>query len=878
MSPGEASPHDLHREGGVGGAPTTQQSALPQPPQDPGRRAASDADLPLSAAQEAAALILAKAQQRADELVQAAYRQGERELAAARADVAALLERVEDSRPPAPAPAPAATDPSATRMAPSPAAPAPTRERRGRWGRAMYRLRWPVLAVATALLTASAWWGPAVVGLLSSGGFDVPGSQSYRTEHRIIDTVGRPDIDAIAMYSSTKYTTDDPEFKDAVANVVAAVPRDGVRSVSSYWTTQFAPFVSRDKHSTYIAVRLAGDADQRLSTWQRIESKLTIDPAVADTAFGSTAPVDAQINDQVASDLARAEMLSAPLLGLLLIIVFGGLVAAGMPLLIGGLTTVVSFVVLRLLLHVTDVSVFAVNIVTILGLGLSVDYALLVVSRFREEVRAGRATDEALARTMATAGRSVAISSVIVCVSMAGLFFFPEVFLRSMAFGGVSAVAVAALSSLTVLPAVLGVLGHRVDAWRLRWPAALRRRFGRGSSGRGRHSRAANLWERLAHTVMRRAWLSVAAVCALLAVMVVPVVSATFGGVDSRQLPPNSDGRRVDVMLAQDFPRVQNDPIKVLVEGADEAGVQSLVARINAVPDASAARVVSRAGGASLITVDYPGNAVDAQARAVVEGIRELAPPAGATIGVAGFSAEQVDLRASIRDGLWKLALLQSLATAVMLFWAFGSLLIPVKAVLITYLTIAASFGAVVWIFQEGHLSGLLDFTSTGSVELTQLILIVAILFGVTTDYEVFLLSRIREQWDAGHDNANAVATGLQRTGPIITSAAVLILVVIAAFSTSKILFIKLIGVGMAISILLDATIMRAILVPATMKLLGHWNWWAPGPLLRLWERHRPTSEEWHDDEPGGGDRAGSATEPPTAAPGPAPSPTQLSR
>ncbi len=805
--------------------------------------AAAPSDVPgavaeiLAAARAEAAAVVERAERQAATILEEARRQTAVELRAARSearglirDAAVIVQSL--TRHP---------QPNAVRPAPASAAAEP---RPRSWGRFVHRYRWATITLSLLLAAIGALWGPGVVGLLANGGFDVPGSQSFATDRSISTTIGRPTPDVIALYSSADLTVDDAEFQRAVSAVVSAIPRAGVRTVTSYWTTNSAAMVSGDRRSTIVGVYLTGDEDARIATYRTIAETLDVDPAVATTRLGGVTAADAQISDQVSADLTRAETLSAPLLALLLLIVFGGLVAAGLPLMVGGVTVVLAFAVLRLLLHVTSISVFAVNVVTLLGLGLAIDYALLMVNRFSEELAAGKDVPAALEQTMRTAGRSIVVSAVIVTVSLSGLLFFPMVFLRSMAYGGVAVVALAALVATTLLPATLGALGHRVDALALPW--ARRRRATRAA-----RTEAAGLWARLAHSVMRRPVIYVLVVGSLLTLMALPVRTVTFGGIDARQLPTEAPARQVSTILAEDFPQVPSDPIQLLVTGGGDAAVTAVSSAVTAMPGVTGVSPAGRSGETTLLSVTYRGEAVDATARGLVDRIRALTPPAATRLAVGGYSAQQVDLRASIGDGLWRMALLVIAVTFLLLFLAFGSLVVPLKAVLITLATIVASLGIVVLVFQHGYGADLLDFESTGSIELTQPILVAAILFGLTTDYEIFLLSRIREYWDRTGDNTRAVAFGLQRTGPIITSAAALILVVIVAFSTSKIIFIKLIGVGMAVSILLDATVMRALLVPATMRLLGRWNWWAPAPLARWWAAHRPPLEE-PPEEPSG--------------------------
>ncbi len=699
-------------------------------------------------------------------------------------------------------------------------------------GGALARWRWLVLITAAAAAAAAGVWGPGVLPRLVGGGFEDPASPSARAEQRIEATVGRQDGDIVAVYSSTTLTVEDPVFRHAVTEALATVPADEVDLIATTWSTHSSALVSADRHATYAVIRLAAtDREARSEIYDRIADGLRAsDPAIT-TRLGGPAATDSQISSQVSDDLARAESLSMPLLVVLLLLVFGSVVAAGLPLLVGVFTVLGSFVVVRVLTQITDVSVFAINVITIMGLGLSIDYALFVVSRFREQMQAGDDVPTALATTMATAGRTVSFSAITVAVSLTGLLLFPQTFLRSMGYGGIAAVVVAATTALTVLPAMLAVLGPRVDALRIRLP---RRVTGRLSNRPAR----AGFWEGYARVVMRRPLLWAGAVIALLVVLALPFAQVQFGGIDARALPTTAEARVVSEILDQDFTRVDTAPIDVLVDGADQASLAGYAARITALPNVAGLAPVAARNGATLLAVDYTGSAVDQAARDVVAAIRALPAPTGARVDVAGVSAQQVDLRASLASRLPWMAVLVVSTTFVLMFLAFGSLVIPAKAIVMNLLSLGAAFGVLTWIFQDGHLSGLLGFTSTGTVETTQPILILAIVFGLSMDYEVFLLSRIREQWDATGDNAEAVATGLQRTGRIITSAALLLVVVIAAFSTSGITFIKLIGVGMAVAVVLDATVVRAVLVPATMRLLGSANWWAPAPMTRWWRRH----------------------------------------
>jgi trehalose monomycolate/heme transporter len=522
----------------------------------------------------------------------------------------------------------------------------------------------------------------------------------------------------------------------------------------------------------------------------------------------------------------------------LLVVIFGGLVAAATPLLIGGLAILGAFVATRLLTAVTDVSIFAINIITLIGLGMAIDYALFMVSRFREELAAGHDPIGAIERTMATAGRTVLVSGLTITLALASLLIFPQVFLRSMGLGGMAAVLVAMLAALTVLPALLVVLGPRINAWRV--PLPRRRRAGstQWTSRAGGTQWRNGGWARLARSVMRRPVRYVVGVVAVLAVLAAPFVNARWGGFDERVLPAEASSRVVAERIAAQFPRGTVAPVSVLVSGASAEQAQRFTDQIARLPRVTGARITANRGQSSLVEVAYPGEPTGDDAAAVVRAIRDLPAPPGSEVLVGGRTAADLDLLHSVGHRLPWMALIMASATLVLLFLAFGSVLLPIKAVLMNLISIGASFGVVVWAFQEGHLAGPLDFTATGFIEPTNPILMLAVLFGLATDYEVFLLSRVREEWDRTGDNTAAVSAGLQYTGRIITAAALLLMVVVAGFATGGIAFIKLIGIGMIVAIVVDATLVRALLVPATMRLLGRWNWWAPGPLAKVYRRY----------------------------------------
>jgi len=524
-----------------------------------------------------------------------------------------------------------------------------------------------------------------------------------------------------------------------------------------------------------------------------------------------------------------------PILLILLALIFGSIAAASLPLAIGAIGILGSFTALRLLTLATPVSIYSINITTILGLGLAIDYGLFMVGRFREELHRQPTVEAAVARTVATAGRTVAVSGVTVAVALASLLLFPEVFLRSMGYGGVATVLVDMLAALIVLPALLAVLGPKVNALRVR----------KSVSTPAKHE-SAGAWYRLARNVMRRPVVFVAVIVVILLALGSPFLKVAWGGTDARALPAAAAPRVVTETLASDFPGNVTSPIEALVtfggpvsaSSARQAELAAYTAQLSRVNGVTGAQVTGVRDDVARVDLRYRPDPLSVSARQIVQRIRSVGAPAGATVDVGGQSAEQVDTLASLSTTLPWLALVMAAATFVLLFLAFGSIVLPIKAIVMNLLSLSAAFGVVVWIFQQGHLSGLLKFAPTGALDPTMPILMLAILFGLSMDYEVFLLSRIRERYDVTGDNTEAVASGLQRTGGIITSAALLLIIVTGAFSASGITFIKLLGVGMIVALMVDASIVRVVLVPATMRLLGRANWWAPRPLRGLYARY----------------------------------------
>ncbi|MEZ0577234.1 MMPL family transporter [Nocardioides sp. MH1] len=707
-----------------------------------------------------------------------------------------------------------------------------------RWGGVVVRRAVVVLLVGLGITAAAMFAGVGLEDKLSSGGFDDPSSQSAQELTQERATFGNNSIDVIAIFTDPEAQVSDPAFRAEVERTLAAVPAGDVTNVETYYKTDDPALVSHDQHATAVYISLAGDSQNEF-----MDSYRAIRPTLAgsdlDVDLAGPFAVYSDVNDHTKDDLAMAELVSAPIVLLLSLLIFRSVTASFLPLLVGLVTVLGARAAIAGLNGLTEVSIFAPNIITLIGLGLSIDYALFMVSRFREEIaKTPDDTRHALVRTMSTAGRTVMFSALTVAAAMSSLLVFPQTFLKSIGYGGIAAVLVAMVAALTVLPATMALLGKRVDSLRIPF-------LQRGSTVDREHG----AWYRLAQGVMRRPVLVAAGVVVVLLAVAAPFLGVKWGSVDYRVLPADATAHQAAERLNTEF-GPERSTANILVEDADPSAVTTYRRALAAVDGVVDVREVASDGDTTLLRASWDGNSQTGHSQDLVRDLRDVPRPDGATALVGGLSADTVDLAASVRSHLPWMGLIVVSVMLLLLFIAFGSVVLPIKAVVMNFFSITASFGVVTWIFSDGHLAGLLGFTSAGFLDLTNPIVMLAVLFGLSMDYEVFLLSRVREQWDATHDNDVAVATGLQKTGRIITSAALLLAVVIGAFSLSGVLFMKMMGIGMLISLLVDATIVRALLVPATMKLLGRWNWWAPAPLARWWERHGFREEGRSDPAP----------------------------
>ena len=533
------------------------------------------------------------------------------------------------------------------------------------------------------------------------------------------------------------------------------------------------------------------------------------------------------MNKQVEEDLRTAEMLAFPILFLLLFIFFRSLVAAALPLLVGGLAIVGTFLLLRIGTELGSISIFALNLTTGLGLGLAIDYSLFVVSRYREEIAKTGPGMEAMRKTMATAGRTVFFSSLTVAAALASLCVFPQRFLYSMGLGGSLVALLAALIALTVLPAVLALLGERVNSLA---PKFLQRRAEREAQ-----ATEEGFWYRLSQFVRRRPIGIATGTAALLLVLSIPFYSMKFTSVDAQVLPGDASARQVDDVLRTEFPPFRDAPIRLLVADASPqaaAEVQRQLQQVEGVVQVNPPQRLENGDFVIQAINDQPF--IEPESRQVVEDVRSLPDPGGTQVLVTGAAANFVDFQGSLEDHLPIAVAIIVASTLIVLFLMTGSLVLPIKQLVMNVLNLTAVFGILVFIFQDGRLEGLLDYRSQGALEQTMPILLFALAFGLSTDYGVFLLSRIKEARDNGASDSECVAIGLERTGRIVTAAAVLFAFAVGVFATSQIIFIKENFIGVALAVLIDASIIRALLVPALMELLGRWNWWAPKPLRRL--------------------------------------------
>jgi RND superfamily putative drug exporter len=684
-----------------------------------------------------------------------------------------------------------------------------------------------VVVVTALFFLVAAWFGGNVAEYMGPYGDDDPATESVRAERALEDAGFRAQSGQILISGvDVQGSKNDREEVEAIADRVREV--DGVKEVTGFSETGSPGFVSEDGNRTLLLFSLTSTDDSETeAAAARVQEELANEPNVM---VGGASVAEQQIGSQIGSDLTRSELMVFPLLFLLSLIFFRGLVAAALPLVGGAIAIVGTFLALRIATEFAEISVYSLNLTIGLGLGLAIDYSLFIISRYREEIARSGPGLEAMSRTLGSAGRTVLFSAITVAVSLAALLIFPQGFLYSMGLGGMTVALLSLIIGLVVLPAILTLLGERVNALS---PGFLKRREAHDSDRDYR-----GFWYRLSRFVMKRP-LPIATIAVLvLLIIATPALRMGFTPVDIDVLPEGASARVVSNIIDAEFPGGDLERIQVAVstDSTDEAmGVAETIGNVRPVADVSPPERV----GPDLYLVEASSTAgyMDQETVEAVERIRGIEFEGGTLAEVTGNSASYVDLEESLIRHLPVAAAIIILATLVILFLMTGSAVLPLKSLIMNILTLASVFGILVFVFQDGNFSGLLDFDSRSGLDITTPILIFAITFGLSTDYAVFLLSRIKEAHDAGMPNDEAVAVGLQRTGRIVTAAALLFAIAIGAFATSEIVFIKEFGVGTALAVLIDATIIRALLVPALMEMLGKWNWWAPEWMRRLHQR-----------------------------------------
>jgi len=676
-----------------------------------------------------------------------------------------------------------------------------------------------VLLVFVITMVIAGGIGFTVLGKLDSGGYSDPNSESTKVWNYFKDNLNVRDAGVILVVDGQGKSVNDPKVvSDALAleNEIQKVA--GVSKTHSYWSGGNPPtFKSKDGNAAYLMIYTKSDDFKDVSKLgKEIQDKF--DGNYKNLRVYATGPgvITSAINHRISKDLAIAESISIPLTFILLVFVFGALVASAMPLFVGLFAILGAFFLLLLITKVATVSVFALNLVTGMGLGLGIDYSLLMVNRFREEIHHGKEISEAVVTTVKTAGKTVFYSGLTVAVTLASMMLFPQSFLKSFGYAGVSVVLIAIISAIVPLPALMMLLGHRIDKFVVRKSGITPKADGR--------------WAQTARMVMRRPVSVVVLSLLILGAIAAPIRNVVFSQLDARVLPKNDKAAIAYHELSNRFPGQESSPIEILIpNGVKTVSQVELKQYIDS---------ISRVKGIVRVYPTNIGNDIRIQAiqsmgsrtleaRNMIHELRNITRPEGALIG--GLAADFTDSQDGTARALpWAFGWI-ALSVLILIFIFTGSVILPIKAVLLNMLSLASTLGALTYIFIDGHLKWLVgDFTVTGTIDTGTTILIAVVIFGLSMDYELFLLSRIKEEHFAGHNNIESVAVGLQRSARIITAAALLLAAVFAAFMTSGVTAIKMMGFGTAFAVLLDATIVRALLVPALMRLFGEFNWWGP--------------------------------------------------
>lgn len=716
------------------------------------------------------------------------------------------------------------------------------------------------IAVAVLVVVCTAILGIPVAGSLSAGGFQDPTSESFRAAQVLEEKFGQTDMQLWVMVTDSA-GADTPEARAAAVDIVGGLKQSPyVMDVTSAWTAPSpqaaARLVSRDGQSGLIVAAITGGESDAQKHAQALSDELVHDRDGIAIRSGGPAMAFAQVNHQTQRDVLLMELIAIPLSFVVLVWVFGGVFAALLPIAIGGMAIVGGMAMLRLITFVTDVSIFALNLTIAVGLALAIDYTLLIISRYREEVAGGADRDAALIRTMTAAGRTVVFSAVTVALSLSAMVLFPMFFLKSFAYAGITTVAFVAVAAIFVTPAGIVLLGPRLDAMDVR--RLTRRMLGRPEPRPKPIEQV--FWYRSTRFVMRHALPTGLTVVAVLLLLGTPFLDVRWGYPDDRVLPPSASSNQVGDALRNDFDSDTSTQVAVVLpdaDGVDPGDLERYAAELSRVTDVSAvtaptgtfvaggkvgppSAATGVAEGSALLTVSSTAPLYSDRSERQLDALHAVAGPGGRAVEMTGSAAVNRDsVDAIMARTPWVLGII-AVITFVLLFILTGSVVLPVKALLLNALSLSATFGALVWIFQEGHLNAL-GTTPTGTLVANVPVLLFCIAFGLSMDYEVFIVSRIREYWlKSGRtraDNDESVALGVARTGRVVTAAALVMSISFAALIASQVSFMRMFGLGLAVAVLVDATLVRMVLLPAFMHVMGQWNWWAPAPLARLHTR-----------------------------------------
>ncbi len=746
------------------------------------------------------------------------------------------------------------------------------------FGQLVYRKRMSVLVAGVFFAVLAGVYGIGINDSLKAGGLVNLSGEAGRVAGILQNEFGQDKGLLLVMFKSkNKLPVDDPAVKQAVLDTLAKLPElQTTGKITTYYSTNDTRFISSDKLYTLVLVGLTGDTeDANVQAVKKMQPLLT-HPEL-EINLGGRSAVSFDLTNQIKQDLIRAELITFPIVGLLLLIIFRSVVAALLPLLVGAITIFGAFALLRIITNLTEVSTFSISIITMLGLGLAIDYSLFIVSRFREELEQANGNKaQALVKTLGTAGHTVIFSGLTVIVCLLSLLVFPSMFFRSMGLGAAMAVLVAVVTSLTILPALLALMGESVNKGAIRLP--FRKRLAPQQPDFWNFTEPGGIWPFVGRLVTRYPVIVILVTLLPLIWAGLPFLRAEFAMFDVRSLPSQQSSRIVNDVLITRFDSGAFTPLQVVIQtdrraldGENLVKLHNFVEELKNLPDVKKveslfdlSQTVDKAGYAKffaeenlrgnpklneatrlyanqndfVVKVYFEAESYSTRAKNLVENIRQLTLPSGFNLLVGGETAYLLDFLSGLANAIPLALTLVAIAMFILLFIMLGSLIVPLKALILNFLSLSVSFGALVWIFQDGNFAGLFNVSTFGTVDAAMPILLFAISFGLSMDYEVFLLSRIKEEYNRTGITSKAIMLGLNKTGSIITGAALTFAIVVSALAFTEVAFVKQAGVGLAIAILVDATVVRMLLLPAAMQIMGNYNWWSPRFLKTRDKRH----------------------------------------